>query len=329
MTADKPSVSVVVPVCDEEEVVTTLSERLTKVLRETGRSYELIVVDDGSKDRTLPILRQLQESCPELTVLELSRNYGQTAALAAGIDFARCDVIVAMDGDLQHDPGDIPRLLDKLDEGFDIVSGWRRVRTDSFLLRRLPSYCANAIIRMVSGIDVKDFGSGFKAYRSDIVKRIELFGELHRFIPVLAHRLGARTTEVPITVHPRQRGSSKYGLRRTLGVFQDLVFLEFYSNYLTKPIRAFGKLFLAFFGVGFSIAAGLLVAYFLGAIPSLWDRGALLIFSVFLMIVGIQFLATGVLAELLSRIHLSTSGNKIYSVRNVFTSSRSPDPDGR
>jgi glycosyltransferase involved in cell wall biosynthesis len=318
MQNQKHDISVVVPVFNEQEVLVELHSRLVTVLEPFARNFEIIFVDDGSRDGSFSALKQIQKSDSRVVVIELSRNFGQTAALAAGIDAAKGDVIVTMDGDLQHSPDDIPRFIVKLDEGFDIVSGWREIRTDNYFLRKFPSACANGLMRYLSGMTIKDFGSTFKAYRAELVKRIELFGELHRFIPVLAHRIGARIVEIPISVHPRKKGSSSYGLGRTFGVFEDLIFLEFYSNYLTKPIRAFGKLFFLFFGCGFLISAVLLLLWLVGLIGAVLEHGALLLFSVFLMIIGIQFLVAGVFAELLTRIYLQTSNSKIYSVRAVL-----------
>ncbi len=313
-------ISVVIPIYNEEGAIKNLREELYAALSPLNKNFEIVFVDDGSRDKSVTILRQEQSSFPEITVVELSRNYGQTAALAAGIDVARGKTIVTMDGDLQHSPGDIPRFLDKLEEGYDIVSGWRETRTDNFFLRRVPSWCANSLMRWLSGMPVRDFGSTFKAYRADLVQRLELFGELHRFIPVLAKRLGARIVEIPISVHPREIGQSSYGLLRTFGVFEDIIFLEFFSNYLTKPIRAFGKLFLLFFGIGFFISAALMFAWLIGWIEAVREHSALLLFSVFLMIIGVQFLVLGILAELLTRIYMHTSKSKIYHIRNLYTS---------
>jgi len=311
------SVSVVVPIFNEHELVEELMRRLRETLDKLSIPYEIVFVDDGSRDGSLEKLIQLAVAHKNIRVIELSRNYGQTAALAAGIDAASGEVIVTMDGDLQHEPEQIPRFLETLSEGYDIVSGWRETRTDNALLRRLPSWCANSLMRYLSGVGLRDFASTFKAYRAELVKRIEFFGELHRFIPVLANRIGARMVEIPISVHPRKSGASKYGISRTFGVIEDLVFLEFYSHYLTKPIRAFGKLFFLFFGAGFLIAASLLGLWLVGEISNVLQRGGLLLFAVFLMIIGVQFLVAGILAELLSRIYLHTSQSKIYSVRNI------------
>lgn len=311
------NLSVVIPILNEREILPELVSRVHAVLAPLADRFEIIFVDDGSSDGSLQVLLEIQASNPTVRIVELSRNFGQTAALAAGIDLARGDTIITMDGDLQHTPEDIPRFVEKLELGCDIVSGWRQVRTDSFFLRRIPSLLANRLMSWRSGIRIKDFGSTFKAYRSEIIKKVELFGELHRFIPVLAHRVGARIQEIPITVHPRAKGVSKYGLARTLGVFEDIIFLEFYLYYLTKPLRAFGKLAVIFMGLGFTISFGLMLAWMVNIVHAVIDHGALLLFSVFCMIVGVQFLVVGVLAELLTRIYHHTSGTSIYSIRKV------------
>ncbi|MCO6431675.1 MAG: glycosyltransferase family 2 protein [Deltaproteobacteria bacterium] len=310
-------ISVVLPIFNEEDAIPQLLQRLRDVLQRLPGKFEIIAVDDGSRDGSLELLQKAKENFSQLAIVQLARNYGQTAALAAGIDHAQGDIVITMDADLQHDPGDIERFIEVLDEGYDVVSGWREVRTDSYASRRLPSLIANFFMRWMSGIPIRDFGSTFKGYKAQLLKEIDLFGELHRFIPVLAHRLGARMKEIPITVHPREKGSSKYGLGRIFGVFEDLVFLEFYSNHLTKPIRGFGRLFILFFAIGFFISLCLMVIWCLGIIDRVLDHGAMLLFSVFLMIVGVQFLVTGILAELLSRIYLQTGNRKIYSVREV------------
>lgn len=312
-------ISIVFPIYNEATSIKELYSLTSHVLREVGAEYEIIFVDDGSTDCSIEEIKKLQEIDASVTAIEFRRNFGQTAALAAGIDYANGDVIITMDGDLQHDPREIPRFLEKIEEGFDIVSGWREVRKDNFVLRRLPSKMANLLMTLISGVKVKDFGSTYKAYKAELVKDLELFGELHRFIPILGERIGAKIIEIPITVLPREKGISKYGLSRTFGVFQDIIFLEFYSHYLTKPIRAFGKLALLFFSSGFFISLVLMLLWLFGQIENVFEHGALLLFSVFLMIVGFQFFVAGVLAELISRIYHHTSGKKIYSTRNIHT----------
>jgi glycosyltransferase involved in cell wall biosynthesis len=308
-------VSVVLPIHNESESLEELVQRLSQTFNKLAQDFEIVMVDDGSSDGSLDKIKSIANTNSKVRVIELARNYGQTAALAAGIDNSNGDVIITMDADLQHVPEEIPRFLAKLEEGFDIVSGWRETRTDGLLLRRIPSFCANRLMRMLSGIQITDFASTFKAYRAETAKSIELFGELHRFIPVLASRLGAKIVEIPIKVEPRKKGQSKYGLSRVLGVFEDLVFLEFYANYLTKPIRAFGRLFFFFFGTGFLISVVLMFLWLIGSIGGVIEHAAMLLFSVFMMSVGVIFLVTGILAELISRIYINTNKTKIYKIR--------------
>jgi len=313
-------ISVVIPVCNEEGVVAELAQRVAKVLRDLKRPFEVIFVDDGSSDRTLTILLSEKQKIPELKIVELSRNFGQTAALAAGMDASCGEVVITMDGDLQHDPQEIPKFLEKIEQGYDLVSGRREGRKDNLLLRRIPSKAANTMMRWLSNISFEDFGSTYKAYRSEVLKKLELFGELHRFIPALAGRVGARMVEIPVTVAPRVRGKSHYSLLRIFGVFEDLIFLVFYLRSLTRPIRAFGGLFFIFFGSGFVISAVLMLLWFLGVIAAVSQHAALLLFSVFLMVIGVQFLGIGVLAEILSRIYHHTSKTRIYSIRKIHGS---------
>ncbi len=312
-------ISVVVPLHNEEAAAPVLAQKLSEVLHAENQEFELIFVDDGSIDKTLHNLLESKKRIPELKIVELSRRHGQTGALSAGIDYSKGDIVITMDGDLQHDPNDLPKFLAKLSEGYDVVSGWREVRTDNAIIRKLPSKIANTMMRRVSGLKIRDFGSTYKAYRGDLLRKIELFGELHRFIPVLLAREGAKIVEIPIAVHPRTLGSSKYSLARTFGVFEDIFFLSFFTHHLTKPIRAFGRLFFIFFGSGFFISLVLMILWLLGRISAVWEHSALLLFSVFLMIVGFQFLVVGLLAEILMRIYHHTSESNIYSVRKVHT----------
>jgi glycosyltransferase involved in cell wall biosynthesis len=317
-------ISIVIPIMNERENLELLCSKLDSVFKNIESPVEYIFVNDGSCDDSMMVLRNLQISNPRIVAIDLSRNYGQTAALAAGIDTAKGKIIVTMDGDLQHDPIEIPLLLKKLSEGYDLVSGCRQRREDNFLARRLPSLVANWLMRKISGIELKDFGSTFKAYRSPLIKQLQLFGELHRFIPVLAHRAGARITEIPITISSRKYGSSKYGLGRIFGVFEDLFFLKFYTDYITKPIRIFGKFFFIFFILGFSISFLLLLCWTANLINRIADHEALLLFSVLLMVIGTQFLVAGILAEMLSRVYFQTNSLKIYSIREVLRTGENP-----
>src|SRR6266702_199450 len=245
-----PKYSIVVPFHNEEENVTTLYDRLKAVMEQVGESFELVFVDDGSRDRTYRLLEEIAAVDSRVLVIKLRRNFGQTSALAAGFDHSQGDFILAMDGDLQHDPDEIPNFLAKLEEGYDVVSGWREQRGDNFLLRRLPSHIANRIMAVFSDVDIHDFGTTFKAYRREIIQNIPLYGELHRFIPALATWSGARITEIPINNPPRQNGKSNYGLSRTFHVFLDLLSTKFLLDYSTRPLHFFGFLGLLATGAG-------------------------------------------------------------------------------
>lgn len=317
-------ISTVVPFYNEEDNIEELYEQLTHVFKDLGASYELIFIDDGSTDRTHDILVNLFDSDKTVKVIRLRKNFGQTAALQAGFDYANGDVIISMDGDLQHDPKDIPKLLAPLDEGYDIVSGWRKERKDHFLLRRFPSWVANRIMRFLSKVKIHDFGTTFKAYKRDVLEGIRLYGELHRFIPALISRTGVKITEVPITNVVRQKGKSKYGLSRVRKVLFDLMTVKFIISFIDRPLQFFGLIGLVLGGVGFSIALILTVGFYLFE-WSIRDNLGNLILSVFLMIMGLQFIMTGLLAEVISRIYFTTHEMRIYSVAEV----KSHQPSGK
>ncbi len=240
-----PKYSIVVPLHNEQENVTDLYDRLKAVMEINGESFEIVLVDDGSNDKTFAMLREIAAVDSRVTVVKLRRNFGQTAGLAAGFDHARGEYIIAMDGDLQHDPADIPLFLEKIAAGYDIVSGWRKVRVDNFWMRRIPSRIANWMMAKLSGVDIHDFGTTFKAYRRDILEQVPLYGELHRFIPALASWHGASICEVPIRNVNRERGTSHYGIARTFRVFFDLLTIRFLLRYLSRPLHFFGT-----FGMG-------------------------------------------------------------------------------
>jgi len=237
-----PKYSIVVPLHNEQENVTDLYDRLKAVMEAHGESFEIVLVDDGSSDQTFAMLREIAAVDSRVTVVKLRRNFGQTAGLAAGFDHARGEYIIAMDGDLQHDPNDIPIFLEKIAAGYDIVSGWRKVRVDNFWLRRIPSRIANWMMAKISGVDIHDFGTTFKAYRRDILEQVPLYGELHRFIPALASWHGATICEVPIRNVNRERGVSHYGITRTFRVFFDLLTIRFLLKYLSRPLHFFGTI---------------------------------------------------------------------------------------
>ena len=311
-----PEISIVVPLYNEEANVDELYARLTQVLSELRKEYELIFVDDGSQDRTFELLVQKQAKDNSVHVIRLRRNFGQTGALAAGFDFAEGDVIIAMDGDLQHSPEDIPRLLDKMAEGYDVVSGWREKRVDNFWLRRLPSLIANRLMARLSRLPLHDFGTTFKAYHRDVIKNVELFGQLHRFIPALASMQGISIAEVPITDTLRQRGSSNYGLSRTFRVLFDLLTVKFLIHYLQRPLQFFGLWGLGMSGTGFLLLAGITILKLFFHVSIYQYLGSLLL-GILLLILGIQLIAVGLEAELSARIYHAVKGWKIYTIRQI------------
>jgi len=305
-------VSVVIPAYNEEENVPILYERLRGVLEKLGCDFEIIFIDDGSTDGTFGVLKEIADRDRRIKVIRFRRNYGQTAAMYAGFDYAEGDVVVTMDADLQNDPEDIPRLLEKLEEGYDIVSGWRINRKDPFLSRRLPSKIANWIISKVTGVELHDYGCTLKAYRSEIAKRYRLYGDMHRFLPALAKRFGARVAEIPVKHHPRLYGRSKYGIGRTVRVILDIFLVKFLNEYITKPLYVFG-------GVGFLLlVAGILIELYLTLLKVFTgaDIGGrpLLILGVLLILAGIQLLSTGIIAELIVRTYYESRGEKPYVI---------------
>lgn len=308
-------VSVVVPVYNEVESIPRLLETIATTLQGNQISYEIICVDDGSKDGTTELLRQLAQTRTDLRAVLLRRNYGQTAAMAAGFKYARGWAIVTLDGDLQNDPRDIPLLLAKLNEGYDLVSGWRKDRQDAVLTRLVPSKIANWLIGKVTGVNLHDYGCSLKAYRLELVSDMNLYGELHRFIPALAFIEGARIAEIPVRHHARQFGQSKYGLGRTFRVLMDLFTIYFMKRFLTRPMHVFGL-----FGLSAMVLGIVLGAYLtflkLGLGESIGDR-PLLILSVVLFITGVQLFSFGLLAELLMRTYHESQNRPIYRVREV------------
>lgn len=314
----QPLVSIIAPVYNEDEAVAELHRRVRAAADGLpGYRFEMVYVDDGSTDKTLEALKRLRAEDPRVRIVELRRNFGQTPALSAGLDHSRGDIVITMDADLQHFPEDFRRFLEGIEQGADLVCGWRKERREG-ILRRFPSRVANLMIRRISGLDIHDFGTTFRAYRRDILDDIPLFGDLHRFIPALAHLAGCRIREIPIENVERGTGKSNYGLSRTFGVFLDLLFLIYYLRYLTRPMRAFGKIATALFVPGFAISAALVCMTYAGMIRTVRDHSGMLLFSVLLMILGAQLLAVGILAEMINRIYMATSGRKIYRTRAVW-----------
>ncbi len=312
----RPYLSVVIPVYNEVENIPLLLERLEEALKGMGKDFEVVIVDDGSTDGTTETLKRLKARYPWLKVVVLRRNFGQSAAFTAGLDHARGEVIVTMDGDLQNDPQDIPRLLEKIEEGYDVVSGWRKDRKDPFFSRRLPSILANALISRLTKVKLHDYGCSLKAYRREVIEGLTIYGELHRFIPVLVSFGGARIAEIPVTHHPRRFGRSKYGLSRTYRVLLDLMLMLFFRKFATKPLHIFGLTGGLFFLVGFFIELYLSIEklFFHHRI----GHRPLLLLGVLLILTGVNLLGTGLLAELVIRTYYEASGRRIYTVREVL-----------
>jgi len=311
-----PAISIVVPLFNESESLPWLIKAIHGALAALPLAYEIICVDDGSTDDTSALLRQLALGDTRLKGVLLRRNYGQTAAIAAGFDYARGAIIVTMDGDLQNDPADIPRLLARLDQGYDLVSGWRQQRQDNFVTRRIPSVVANRLIGWIIGVRLHDYGCALKAYRAEVIRDMNLYGELHRFLPALAFIEGARITEIPVTHHPRRFGASKYGLGRTLNVAMDLLTVYFMKKFLTKPMHIFGSFGLASMVAGIAISIYLTLVKFVDG-QDIGDR-PLLILAVVLFLAGIQLFSFGLLAELLMRTYHESQKRPIYRVRDVI-----------
>ncbi len=319
--------SIVIPIHNEEPAILPLYDRLTHVLEGLQKPYEIIFVDDASTDRSFDLLANLVETDGRLKVIRLRRNFGQTAALAAGFDEAQGAVIVSLDGDLQHDPGDIPALLAKIEEGYDIASGWRKNRIDNAVTRKIPSRIANWLMAKISGLDLRDFGTTFKAYRAEVLKDVNLYGELHRFIPALASFYGARVAEVPIRNTPRVGGGSHYGLGRTFRVLFDLITIKFLLSYLTRPMHFFGKFGLAGTGLGGMILGFLLVKKILGY-EILIEHGPLMLAGALLLLSGLMMFSTGLMGELLMRTYFESQGRRIYAVREIRTKKETQAANG-
>ena len=309
--------SVVVPLYNEQDNILPLYSRIVDAMTGLDARYEIVFVDDGSRDNTFRILSEISGLDSRVTVVRLRRNFGQTAGLKAGFDFARGDVIISMDGDLQHDPAEIPAFIAKIDEGYDIVSGWRLQRRDAWLTRQLPSRTANWLMARLCRLDLHDFGTTFKAYRREVIKDLPLYGELHRFIPALASWSGASIAEIPIKNLSRQSGKSNYGLSRTLTVVLDLICIKFLLDYSTKPLQLFGTWGLLSTGVGGLAALFLLFRKFVSHVDVMTEHGPLLFTAVLLIVCGIQLISLGLVGEVLARTYYESQQKSIYSVREI------------
>ncbi len=316
---NKSLVSIISPVYNEAAVIPTFVNRVITAVGPLKEKYdfEFVLVDDGSRDESLKILKQLTQTEKRLRVIELRRNYGQTSALQAGLDCAKGSIFVTMDSDLQHFPEEIPQFLSKLEEGYDMVCGWRRDRQEG-IIRRWPSWVANRLIHRISAIDIHDFGTTYRAYYADLAHDIDLFGEFHRFIPVLGRLAGAKITELPIKNIERTTGKSNYGLGRSFGVLFDLIVLYFLVNYMDRPMRAFGKLAALLF-LGSIVIAGFLLGYaFVYHVPTVREHLGWFMLASFMMISSLQIVLSGILAEVLIRIHYSIGGRRVYKVRREW-----------
>lgn len=312
-----PDLSIVIPVRDESLNITKLYDELTGALTQHGRSFEVIVIDDGSTDDTFDQLTRLQARDPRLRVIRFRRNFGQTAAFAAGFAYARGRLVVTMDGDLQNDPNDIPRMAERADAGVDIVCGWRKNRKDKFVTRRIPSMLANKLISWSTGVALHDYGCSLKVFRTEVVKPLRLYGEMHRFLPAIASQIGVRIEEMVVNHRKREAGASKYGLSRTIRVVLDLVTVKFLLSYSTRPLQIFGLV-----GLG-ATALGALITVYLGYVrlvlhQPIAERTPLLLVGVMLVFIGVQLVTFGLLAELLARTYYESQNKPVYVIREIL-----------
>jgi glycosyltransferase involved in cell wall biosynthesis len=316
--APRLDLSIVIPVFNEAGNLEELHQELVETLGKTGRVFEIIFIDDGSADSSWTVLRGIQQKDRRVKLIQLRRNFGQTAALAAGFDQAAGEVIISLDADLQNDPADIPALLQKIEEGSDIVSGWRRSRKDKFLSRRVPSVIANKLISWLTHVKLHDYGCTLKAFRSEVIKNVKLYGELHRFIPAIASQLGVQISEVEVNHRPRKHGKSKYSIFRFTKVMLDLLTVKFLLSYSTRPLQIFGII-----GLG-SASAGVIISIWLSIKRLFFGQSLanrpLLLLGVILIVIGFQFIMLGLLAEIMVRAYHESSGKTIYVIREVIDS---------
>lgn len=320
-------ISIVVPLYNEEENVSELYAEIKRVVDGAKLNAELIFVDDGSRDNTVEAMSRAVGNDPTVTIVRFRRNFGQTAAMAAGFDYARGDVIVTLDGDLQNDPAEIPKMLEKLEEGYDIVAGWRKNRQDRVVSRKIPSKIANWLISRSTNVQLHDYGCTLKVIRSEVAKNIQLYGEMHRFIPAVAAELGVKIAEVPVNHRPRTRGVSKYGISRTFRVLLDLLTVKFFLGYSTRPLHMFGMLGFLSGGIG-SLILGTLFFQRIFLHMAIGNRPILLL-GAMLVLIGLQFICFGLLAEILVRTYHESQNKKIYTVREVIRSGESFEEEPR
>jgi glycosyltransferase involved in cell wall biosynthesis len=312
IATNNPQLSLFLPVLNEEDNLRPMHAKISEALNSLGKTAEVIYVDDGSTDTSLEVLREIATGDSRVRVIALRRNYGQTAAMSAGIDAAKGEILIPMDADLQNDPADIKRLLDKLDEGYDVVSGWRKDRQDKLFTRKIPSWIANSVISKIGGVPLHDYGCSLKAYRRDVIQDVKLYGEMHRFIPIYASWAGARVAEIPVEHHARTMGKSKYGLSRTIKVVFDLMTIKFMASYQTKPIYVFGTFGMLSFFV--SLIAGIW-AITLKILGTSFILTPLPMITVVMLAISVQFFLMGLLAELQVRTYHESQSKPIYAVR--------------
>jgi len=305
--------SIIIPIYNEEENIKELYGELKKILAKLSVDYEIISVNDGSEDKSDQILREITKIDPAFKMISFRKNFGQTAAISAGIDFSRGDILIPIDADLQNDPTDIPKFLEKIEQGFDVVSGWRRNRKDKLLTRKIPSWLANRLISLITKVKLHDYGCTMKAYKKEVIKDIRLYGEMHRFMPAYTSWYGARVAEIVVNHRPRRHGKTKYGISRTFKVILDLLTVKFLSDYLTKPMHFFGKV--GYWSFIFSILSGVLAVVLRFTMGITFIQTPLPLLTVFLILVGIQFILMGLLAEILIRNYYESQKKTTYLIK--------------
>ena len=327
MSTSEVRLSVIVPAFNEEKNVPRMVEEITAAVDRLKITYEVIFIDDGSRDGTFAALKEARRTHPLIKVIRFRKNFGQTAALSAGFDYARGEIIVTIDADLENDPNDIGLLLEKIEAGYDLVSGWRKNRWKKhFFSRRLPSLTANWLISRITKVRLRDYGCTLKAFRSEVIKNIKLYGEMHRFIPAIAATIGVDIAEVPVNFRPRIHGQSKYGFSRSIRVFLDLLTVKFLLSYSTRPLQIFGLLGLISGGFGGVLAA--VLSYQRLFLQQSISNRPLLLLAILLMLIGVQFITMGLLGEIMVRTYHEAVEKRIYVVRNVLGADESPDSDG-
>lgn len=318
-------ISVVIPLLNEEESIPILYKELNEVFSSMGKQYELIFINDGSTDSSPEVLTRFSEQDPHVVLVNFRKNFGQTAAMAAGFDFAQGEIIIAMDADLQNDPHDIPKLVAKINDGYDVVTGWRYDRKDTFINRRLPSIIANKLISVTTGVGLHDYGCTLKAFRKEVIKNVQLYGEMHRFIPALASGVGMKFTEVKVNHRARKFGQTKYGISRTIRVILDLMTVKFLLSYSTRPIQVFGMMGIISGGCGFILALIMTFQRQFFDVP-LGDR-PLLLLAILLILLGVQFVSMGLIAELQARTYHESQNKPIYHIKNVVRKGQNSPPE--